>query len=532
MQKNADIRCLSAPAYTVGVSKKYLCAGKDELEVYADDLFRESSTGQIFVEKSVSDYKKVEFEVIRDNAGTCGAVCSMESMDSVGINSGDSIVVIPAQTVSPEKLDKLSTCACKAVSALKVTGNCCVSMAVSRTSDRYFVIGMRPGVSRTSVLATKAMGYPLNRISVQVMLGADFDTGSIPDISGRCSVRMPKWSFDSFELNSNVLDTSMQSTGEVLCTAPDFKAAFMKAIRSIDPSSTLPTLGILTQCSIEELNAKMKYAADDRVFAVYAAVKHGISEEKIYEYSHIDKWFLDAFAELAKTESNITHISSEDEYLSARASGFTDADIVFDGKRQAPSYKASMKRAPYYLTSVFDGSGDEIKDDAPAGKKVLLIGSGPTFVGNAAELDWCLVSTAAALRKRGYYVVLLNNDPSAVSTGTRYCDKLYFEPVTADDASEIADRERPDYAVTQFCGPQAYKMTEMLEKKGIKILGPDSGSMNILSDKVRFNEELDALDIRRRDCCFVTPAALSGHGLRNGIPGQYKDAVRAVRYSL
>ena len=524
------------PAFTLGGTGGGIANDEAELrEIAANGLYQSPIT-QILVEKCISGWKEIEFEVIRDSKGNCIIVCSMENVDPVGVHTGDSIVVAPAVTLASKEFSMLKNAALDIVNTLEVEGGCNCQFALNPESFEYAVIEVNPRVSRSSALASKATGYPIAKVATKIAIGYTLDE-ILNDVTGvtyaafeptvdYCVVKFPKWPFDKFVYATKKLGTQMKATGEVMSIASTFEEAIMKAVRGAEIKlDTLdnPKLHGLTD---EEIEAKLYDCDDQRLFVVYAALKRGISIEKIHQITMIDEWFLARFLNLANFEKELANaVELTDElYVKAKKLGYPDVAIErISGKKVTNHLNASFKMvdtcaAEFRATTPYFYSAYENEDEASefleARKEkkdtIIVFGSGPIRIGQGVEFDYASVHCVWSLKKAGYDVVIVNNNPETVSTDFDTADRLYFEPLTNEDVMNIIRVEKPVGVVVAFGGQTAIKLTNFLSAQDIKILGTPAESIDAAEDRELFDALLEKHNIARPkgDTVMTTEEAL------------------------
>ena len=513
------------PAYTLGGSGGGIAHNQIELEEILENGLRLSRVGQVLVERCIAGWKEIEYEVMRDSAGNCITVCNMENIDPVGVHTGDSIVVAPSQTLSDKEYQMLRTSALKIINELKIIGGCNVQFALHPTSFEYCVIEVNPRVSRSSALASKATGYPIAKVTAKIALGYTLDeiknaiTGktyaSFEPALDYCVVKIPRLPFDKFITAKRTLTTQMKATGEVMSICNNFEGALMKAIRSLEQHVDCLRSYDFTALNAEELKERLKIVDDQRIYVIAEAIRKGVSYEDIHDITQIDVWFIDKIAILVEMEAALESQPLTVELLKeAKRLEFPDNAIAgLTGKKEeeikqmrydngivavykmvdtcAAEFAAST---PYYY-SVYGGECEakETKDR----KKVLVLGSGPIRIGQGIEFDYCSVHATWAFSKAGYETIIINNNPETVSTDFDIADKLYFEPLTAEDVESIVNIEKPDGAVVQFGGQTAIKLTEHLMKMGVPILGTKAEDVDAAEDRELFDKILEQTKIPR-----------------------------------
>ena len=503
------------PAFTLGGTGGGVAYNDEEMESAAEVGLDASPITQILVEKYIFGWKEIEFETMRDALGNCIAVCSMENFDPVGIHTGDSIVVAPALTLSDKEYQMLRSASLHIISALGIVGGCNCQFALNPDSFEYSVIEVNPRVSRSSALASKATGYPIAKITTKIALGYTLDEIK-NDITGKtCAcfepaldyvvVKFPKWPFDKFSDASRLLGTQMKATGEVMAIAPSFEAALLKAVRGAEIS--LDTLNA-APLSDKPLAERLKIADDHRLFTVFEALKAGVSVDEIHAVTRIDKWFLAKLEKLADYEARIAKGLDEASYREGKRFGYTDAALSrLSSTKNIPSVDYSYKMVdtcaaefdaatPYFYSVV--GGVCEARGFARSGKPVVMVlGSGPIRIGQGIEFDYSSVHCVWALKKMGYDVVIVNNNPETVSTDYDTADRLYFEPLCPEDILNIIKVEKPIGVVVAFGGQTAIRLTGILDRAGIPILGTSAEGIDVAEDRERFDELLEKFGIHR-----------------------------------
>ena len=513
------------PAFTLGGSGGGIAHNEQELVDILSNGLRLSRVGEVLVERCIAGWKEVEYEVMRDANGNCITVCNMENIDPVGVHTGDSIVVAPSQTLGDKEYQMLRSSALNIINELKITGGCNVQYALNPDSFEYCVIEVNPRVSRSSALASKATGYPIAKVTAKIALGYTLDEiknaitqktyASFEPMLDYCVVKIPRLPFDKFLTAKRTLSTQMKATGEVMSICDNFEGALMKAIRSLEQHVDSLMSYDFTGLSDEELEAQLHVVDDRRIWVIAEALRRGVSYDHIYEITKIDRWFIDKLAIMVEMEQ---HLKSEEltvdllkeakriefpDNVIAELTGKTEEEIK--QMRYANGIVAAYKmvdtcaaefaaETPYYY-SVY-GSENEAAETTPQ-KKVLVLGSGPIRIGQGIEFDFCSVHCTWAFAKEGWETVIINNNPETVSTDFDIADKLYFEPLTAEDVESIVNIEKPDGAVVQFGGQTAIKLTEALMKMGVPILGTKAEDVDAAEDRELFDEILEKTHIPR-----------------------------------
>ena len=525
------------PAFTLGGTGGGMVRDMDELNEIAAGGIRMSPIGQILVEQSIAGWKEIEFEVMRDADDNVIAVCSMENVDPVGVHTGDSIVVAPAQTLTDEELQMMRQASLDIVCSLGVEGGCNVQLALKPNSLEYMVIEVNPRVSRSSALASKATGYPIARVATKVAIGYKLNEIEL-NVAGKKKnayfepildyivAKFPKFPFDKFVYAKRTLGTQMKATGEVMAIGLTFEEAMMKAVRGAEIGKDCFIDKILAEQKTEVIRERLHECTDERIFIVYEALRRGIEIDEIYDITKIDYWFLERMKNLAVMEKKLCtggieagNLFIDDEvYIEAKKMGWLDVVIErLSGQRiknpLLPEYKTvdtclvgNVTESSYFYSTFADG-GTVFTDDnlspskdssASQDKKTIIVfGSGPIRIGQGVEFDYASVHCVWALRNAGYDVVIVNNNPETVSTDFDTADRLYFEPLTNEDAMNIIMTEKPHAVVVAFGGQTAIKLTSFLHKAGITILGTPPDSIDAAEDRERFDALLELLAIRR-----------------------------------
>ena len=512
------------PAFTLGGSGGGIVENEEELREITENGLRLSPITQVLVEKCVSGWKEIEFEVIRDSKGNVITVCSMENFDPVGVHTGDSIVIAPAVTLADQEYQMLRSAALDIISVLKVEGGCNVQFALNPDSFEYAVIEVNPRVSRSSALASKATGYPIAKVATKIAIGFTLDEikNAVTGTTYACLepaidyvvVKLPKWPFDKFVYAKRNLGTQMKATGEVMAIGQTFEEAIMKAVRGAEISLDTLNSPKLKELSDAEIKAKVSVCDDERLFVIYEALQRGVSVDYIHDVTKIDEWFLYKLVKLVQMEQELAKGELTDElYLKAKRMGYLDKVIKrISGCEIAhprfPVYKMVDTCAAEFAaeTPYFYASYDEenealefLEHDDPNRKTVIVFGSGPIRIGQGIEFDYASVHCVWALKKAGYEVVIVNNNPETVSTDFDTSDRLYFEPLTPEDVMGVIHTEKPYGVVVAFGGQTAIKLAKFLDDQGINVLGTSFDSIDMAEDRERFDELLEKHHVKRAE---------------------------------
>ena len=503
------------PAFTMGGTGGGICETVEELHEIGTNGLRLSPIHQVLIEKCISGWKEIEYEVMRDGKGNVITVCNMENFDPVGVHTGDSIVVAPSQTLSDKEYQMLRTSALNIITELGIEGGCNCQFALKPDSFEYAVIEVNPRVSRSSALASKATGYPIAKVAAKIAIGYSLDEIT-NDVTGQtCAcfepaldyvvVKFPKWPFDKFVGASRRLGTQMKATGEVMAIGTNFESALLKAVRGAEihldtlhakPLSDRPVRDRLADCD------------DHRLFTVFEALCSGVSIDEIHDITRIDRWFLSRLQNLVDYEASIQNGLTPELYQRGKYLGYPDAALRrLSGSETLPPFRAGYKmvdtcaaefdaQTPYFYASA--DARCEARTFPRSGKPVVMVlGSGPIRIGQGIEFDYSSVHCVWTLKAMGYDVVIVNNNPETVSTDYDTADRLYFEPLTAEDVLQIIDVEQPVGVVVAFGGQTAIALTQTLDRHGIRILGTSAEGIDIAEDRERFDELLERFHISR-----------------------------------
>ena len=510
------------PAFTLGGTGGGIVDNEEDLREITSNGLELSPITQVLVEKCISGWKEIEFEVMRDSLGNVITVCSMENFDPVGVHTGDSIVIAPAVTLADKEYQMLRSAALNIISALKVEGGCNCQFALNPETFEYAVIEVNPRVSRSSALASKATGYPIAKVAAKIAIGYTLNeiknavTGStyacFEPALDYVVVKLPKWPFDKFVYAKRSLGTQMKATGEVMAIAPTFEQAMMKAIRGAEISHDTMDDEMFEEMSDASVIDRLSVCDDLRMFCVYEALKRGVPVEKVHEITMIDEWFLEKLINISKVGEELKKGElSRELYMKAKEVGFLDRTIEkFSGQKVenplVPVYKmvdtcaAEFNAETPYFYSTYDKENEAekfIQEKNSQKKTIIVFGSGPIRIGQGIEFDYASVHCVWALKKAGYEVVIVNNNPETVSTDFDTADRLYFEPLTTEDVMGIIQTEKPFGVVVAFGGQTAIKLTKFLDDSGVNILGTSYDAIDMAEDRERFDELLEKHNIAR-----------------------------------
>jgi len=515
------------PAYTLGGTGGGLAENEDELrEILALGL-QLSRVGQALVERSIKGWKEIEFEVIRDSAGNCIAVCSMENIDPVGVHTGDSIVVAPAQTLADKEYQMLRNSAINIINSIEIVGGCNVQFALEPNSFEYAVIEINPRVSRSSALASKATGYPIAKVAAKIALGLRLDeivnavTGQtfafFEPVLDYVVLKIPKWPFDKFHRAKRTLGTKMMATGEIMAIGNSLEHAIMKGVRSLEINQYTLEHKASKDKSIEELKRLARVPEDERLFHISEMLRRNYRMEKICEITGMDPFFLHKIKNIVDWEEDLKDIGLQgltpELMRFYKENGFSDKGMaellsctpeeVFAKRTEwgiHPVYKmvdtcaGTFEADSSYYYSTYDTDCETVISDK---RKVLVIGSGPIRIGQGIEFDYCSVHCVASLKRLGIETIIINNNPETVSTDFDTADKLYFEPLSDEDVYEVILKEKPDGVILQFGGQTAIKLAGFLSDMNVPIYGTKPKQIDVAEDREKFDELLERLDILR-----------------------------------
>ena len=510
------------PAFTLGGAGGGVAYNEEELRLISHNGLMLSPITQVLIEKYIGGWKEIEFEVLRDSAGNVITVCSMENFDPVGIHTGDSIVVAPCLTLSDKEYQMLRTASLNIITELGIEGGCNCQFALHPDSFEYAVIEVNPRVSRSSALASKATGYPIAKVATKIALGYTLDEIR-NDVTGKTYacfepaidyvvVKLPKWPFDKFLYAKRELGSRMKATGEVMAIGTSFEQAIMKAVRGAEIGLDTLNHAKFEPMTKEQLRSEIGKMTDERLFAVYAALKKGISVDEIYSVTKIDEWFLSKLKNLVDFEGEIAGKKlTRGQYLLGKKLGYPDKALArFSGEKLPAHRRAVFKmvdtcaaefaaKTPYFYSTYDELDHDEaipfVKNSKK--KRIVVIGSGPIRIGQGIEFDYSSVHCVWTLKELGYEVVIINNNPETVSTDFDTADRLYFEPLTPEDVQNVLDVEKPYGVVITFGGQTAIKLCSYLDKSGARILGTSADSVDMAEDRERFDELLEQFHIAR-----------------------------------
>ena len=520
------------PSFTLGGSGAGIAYNREEFEEMVVRGLDASPTGEVLLEESVLGWKEFEMEVVRDRLDNCIIVCSIENLDPMGVHTGDSITVAPAQTLTDKEYQRMREASIAVLRKIGVeTGGSNVQFAVNPEDGRLLVIEMNPRVSRSSALASKATGFPIAKIAAKLAVGYTLDELQ-NDITGGATpaafepsidyvvVKIPRFAFEKFPMANDRLTTQMKSVGEVMAIGRSFQESLQKALRGLetglDGLAEIVTLP-LTEESAASLVYELRSPGADRLLYTADAFRAGWSVPRVYELTRIDPWFLAQIEDLVREESRVcAHGAAGLDALRLRhlkRKGFSDARLgrligqteeSVRGRRHewgiAPVYKRVDTCAAEFATStayMYSTYEEECEAEPTKNRKIMILGGGPNRIGQGIEFDYCCVHAALALREDGFETIMVNCNPETVSTDYDISDRLYFEPLTLEDVLEILAKEKPEGVIVQFGGQTPLKLSRALEAAGAPIIGTSPDSIDIAEDRERFQILVKNLNLKQ-----------------------------------
>ena len=507
------------PAFTLGGTGGGFAENEEELLPLAKNALKLSPVSQVLVEKSIKGFKEIEFEVMRDKNNTSIVICSMENVDPVGIHTGDSIVVAPAQTLTKKEFSMLRTSALKIIRGLNIEGGCNVQFALDPYSFKYYLIEVNPRVSRSSALASKASGFPIARVSAKIACGLTLDEikiaatpASFEPTIDYVVTKFPRFPFDKFTTANRSLSTQMKATGEVMSIGRTFEESLLKSIRSLENKVNHLELKSLKDKTVDELMAFIDLHTDERLFAIGEAFRKGVTIDEIYQLTKIDRFFLEKLVNIVEFEKQLIENKYDINVLKqAKRLGFADSYIgsvweanetkIYELRKENniyPVYKfidtcaGEFNAYVPYFYSTYETENESIVTKK---KKIVVLGSGPIRIGQGVEFDYTTVHAIWAIKEAGYEAIIINNNPETVSTDYTVSDKLYFEPLTFEDVMNIIDYEKPEGVVVALGGQTAINLASRLDKAGVKIFGSSAHSIDVAEDRQLFEEAMEEINI-------------------------------------
>jgi carbamoyl-phosphate synthase large subunit len=531
VQKRIGFPCIIRPSFTMGGTGGGIAYNIDEFEAICKKGLELSPTNELLIDESLIGWKEFEMEVVRDCKDNCIIVCSIENLDPMGVHTGDSITIAPAQTLTDKEYQIMRNASFKILREIGVdTGGSNVQFAINPDNGKMVVIEMNPRVSRSSALASKATGFPIAKVAALLSVGYTLDelkndiTGGLTPASFEPSIdyivtKIPKFAFEKFPQAEPKLTTQMKSVGEVMAIGSNFQESLQKALASMEED--LNGLNSIVEKSYaeckEEILYQLTFPGPKRLFYVCDAIRAGWGLDKIYELTKIDYWFLDQLEEILNIEKFLqdTKLSDLDHeaIYSLKKKGFTDSRIAelinttesdFRHVRKElnilPVYRRVDTCAAEFATStcyMYSTYADQCESNPTSNKKILVLGSGPNRIGQGIEFDYCCVHASLAMQEEGYESIMVNCNPETVSTDYDVSNRLYFEPITAEKILDIIDNEKPEGVIIQFGGQTPLKLADILSERGVKILGTDVDAIDRSEDRERFQELIQKLDLKQ-----------------------------------
>ena len=526
--------CVLRPAYTMGGTGGGLVYNVEELKTVVARGLAASPVTEVLVEESILGWEELEYEVVRDAKGQMITVCTIENIDPMGVHTGDSFCAAPMQTIAQETIDRLQEKSYRIVDAVQVIGGCNVQWAHDPVNDRDIIIEINPRTSRSSALASKATGFPIALVSAMLASGLTLD--EIPDgkhgtldkyvASGDYIVlKFARWAFEKFKGVEDKLGTQMRAVGEVMSIGKTYKEAFQKAIRSLETGRY--GLGFAKDFNTKtkkELLAMLNQPTSERQFIMYEALRKGATVEELYELTKIKRYFIEQMKEIVEEEEAILAFAAKnpasmlpaEQFKQAKMDGFSDrylAQLLRKNEDDVREYRLGLgiteawdsvhvfgtEDSSYYYSTYNAPDHTTATDN----RKIMILGGGPNRIGQGIEFDYCCVHAAVALKKLGFETIIVNCNPETVSTDYDTSDKLYFEPLTAEDVLSIYEKEKPLGVIAQFGGQTPLNLASQLQKAGVKILGTSPEIIDLAEDRDRFREIMDNLEIPMAECGFA-----------------------------
>ena len=529
VQKTLGFPTVIRPSFTLGGTGGGIAYNSEEFEVICKRGLEASPTNELLIEESLLGWKEYEMEVVRDTADNCIIVCSIENLDPMGVHTGDSITVAPAQTLTDKEYQILRNASLAVLREIGVdTGGSNVQFSINPADGRMVVIEMNPRVSRSSALASKATGFPIAKVAAKLAVGYTLDelrneiTGGATPASFEPSIdyvvtKIPRFAFEKFPTADSRLTTQMKSVGEVMAMGRTFQESFQKALRGLEVG--VDGMNEKTQ-DREVLEKELGAPGPDRIWYVGDAFAMGMSVEEVFALTKIDPWFLTQIEQIVKIELELETTSLDNidagTLRTLKQKGFSDrrlakqlktTDTAIRDKRKAlgvrPVYKrvdtcaAEFASNTAYLYSTYEAEGSECEAEPTDKKKIMVLGGGPNRIGQGIEFDYCCVHAALAMREDGYETIMVNCNPETVSTDYDTSDRLYFEPLTLEDVLEIVDKEKPFGVIVQYGGQTPLKLALDLEANGVPIIGTSPDMIDAAEDRERFSALLHELSLKQ-----------------------------------
>ena len=526
VQANIGFPAIIRPSFTMGGSGGGIAYNREEFVAICERGLEASPTSELLIEESMLGWKEYEMEVVRDSADNCIIICAIENLDPMGVHTGDSITVAPAQTLTDKEYQILRDASLAVLREIGVdTGGSNVQFAINPVDGRMIVIEMNPRVSRSSALASKATGFPIAKVAAKLAVGFTLDelsndiTGGQTPASFEPSIdyvvtKIPRFAFEKFPQADDHLTTQMKSVGEVMAIGRSFQESFQKALRGLEVG--VDGLDPMTT-DIDVIKKELGAPRPERIWYVGDAFRVGMSAEEIFDISKIDPWFLAQIEDLIKREVALEgkHIADldKDALYQLKRAGFSDlrlAKLLDTDQHAVRAYRQALNVRPVYKrvdtcaaefatdTAYMYSTYEEHCESEPTdNKKIMVLGGGPNRIGQGIEFDYCCVHAAFALREDGYETIMVNCNPETVSTDYDTSDRLYFEPVTLEDVLEIVNIEKPTGVIVQYGGQTPLKLARALEKAGVPIIGTSPDAIDCAEDRERFKKMLEELELKQ-----------------------------------
>lgn len=553
VQKELGFPCIIRPSFTMGGSGGGIAYNREEFEEICKRGLELSPTNELLIDESLIGWKEYEMEVVRDRNDNCIIICSIENFDAMGVHTGDSITVAPAQTLTDKEYQLMRNASLAVLREIGVeTGGSNVQFGVDPKTGRTVVIEMNPRVSRSSALASKATGFPIAKVAAKLAVGYTLDeltndiTGGHTPASFEPSIdyvvtKIPRFTFEKFPDANDRLTTQMKSVGEVMAIGRSFQESLQKALRGLEVGSHgfEPILDLNAEDAKQRLVGELRNPGSERIWYLADAFRMGKSVEEVYRLSGIDPWFLVQIEDIVRTESDLKHLSLidlDDTHLrDLKRKGFSDCRLAellgvtektFRRHRQKMGVRPTFKRVDTcaaefatdtaYMYSTYE---EECEANPTSKDKIMVLGGGPNRIGQGIEFDYCCVHAAIASKELGYETIMVNCNPETVSTDYDTSDRLYFEPVTLEDVLEIVDKEEPKGVIVQFGGQTPLKLANELEAAGVPIIGTSPEAIDRAEDRERFKQMLQRLDLLQPENCTVSSVEEAVEGAKHiGYP--------------
>ena len=536
-QKKIGFPVLIRPSFTLGGSGGGIAYNIKDFENIVNRGLDLSPTSEVLIEESVIGWKEFEMEVVRDKNDNCIIICSIENIDPMGVHTGDSITVAPAQTLTDKEYQELRNASIKVLRKIGVdTGGSNVQFAICPITGRILVIEMNPRVSRSSALASKATGFPIAKIAAKLAIGYTLDelrneiTGGVIPASFEPSIdyvvtKIPRFAFEKFKEADSKLTTQMKSVGEVMAIGRNFQESFQKALRGLEIGiDGLENPDLPNQDNRDNLINQLRTPTPNRILYVAAAIRQGFKLNEIFDLTYIDLWFLSQIEDLIKEELRLSKIDNKkiniDDLARLKKKGFSDSllsrhlkcneDFIRELRiknnilpifKRVDACAAEFEATTAYMYSSYD---DECEANPSNNKKILILGGGPNRIGQGIEFDYCCVHASLALRKEGFETIMVNCNPETVSTDFDISDRLYFEPLTFEDVMSIIDVEKPHGVIVQYGGQTPLKLANKLKQNKVNIIGTSPEAIDLAEDREKFKDLVEKLGLKQPNNSIAT----------------------------